>query len=75
MVDYKKGLRKSRPNGRIWCKVVKSSKKDTQLDTEKLMAEYNFTSQDIINEGRERRRKIRGKRVLVISAYISSSLF
>jgi hypothetical protein len=39
------------------------------------MAEYNFTSQDIINEGRERRRKIRGKRVLVITAYISSSLF
>jgi hypothetical protein len=37
------------------------------------MAEYNFTSQDIINEGRERRRKIRGKRVLVITAYISSS--
>jgi hypothetical protein len=60
MEDYKKGLRKSRPNGRRWHKVrYNRAKGEVQSDLEILMAKYNFTSQDLGKEVREREAEFR----------------
>jgi hypothetical protein len=60
MDDYKEGKLKSRPNGRRWCKIrYNLAKGEVQSDLEILMAKYNFTSQDLRNEERERIREFR----------------
>jgi hypothetical protein len=65
MKEYRAGRLKSRPNGRRWCKVrdnaVKGGEKEAQSDLETLMAKYNFSLLDIINEIDERREDIRLK--------------
>jgi hypothetical protein len=61
MDDYKMGKLKSRPNGRRWCKVRYNNRAigEAKSDLEILMAKYNFTSQDLRKEVREREREFR----------------
>jgi hypothetical protein len=59
---YKTGRLKSRPNGRQWHKVrYNQAEGQTQSDLEILMAKYNFTLRDLMNEIDERREDIRLK--------------
>jgi hypothetical protein len=59
MEEYKSGRLKSRPNGRRWCKVrYNRARGEARSDRDILMAKYNFTLRDIMNEIDERREDI-----------------
>jgi hypothetical protein len=58
MEKYKKGILKSRPNGRVWHKVrYNRHNGEARSDLEILMAKYNFTFRDVREEVLERRRE------------------
>jgi hypothetical protein len=59
---YKMGTIESRPNGRRWCKVrYNRVKRQVPSDLEILMAKYNFSHLDIINERDEKEEDMRLK--------------
>ena len=63
MERYKKGMLKSRPNGRLWHKVrYNRAKGQVQSDLDILMAKYNFNQLDIMKERHKKEEDMRLQR-------------